>query len=133
MADPTEPTPTVTPAPAPVPAPPLSVAGKIRQAVLDAIAWEKANQRVVAAGMMYLSLHSTRLKPVIAFIAALLGLQIGCASSQYVLTATQLGCYAQANQDAEFAADKQCGGHLTGCAAGDAIVAKLKADLELCK
>lgn len=72
MADP------VTPDAAP-PAKPTKAA-QVSALIRQAVAWERANPRKVAVGMLYLSTHSSRLKPVIGFLATMLGLNLGCAS-----------------------------------------------------
>jgi len=58
---------------------------------------------------------------------------LACASQPYVPTEAQLTCFAQADSVATEHVNAECGGHLTGCAAADAIDAQLKSSLAACK
>lgn len=80
----------------PTPAPSLGFAGELRKLIAGAVAWEQANPRKTATALMYLSLHSSRLKPVIAFLAALLGLQLGCLGGTPTANQAKLDCFVQA-------------------------------------
>jgi hypothetical protein len=82
--------------PTPTPAPSLGFAGELRKLIAGAVAWEQANPRKTAAGLLFLSTHSSRLKPVVAFLAALLGLQLGCLGSTPTANQAKLDCFVQA-------------------------------------
>lgn len=77
-----------------------SAIGKIGAELLNlgkaALAWERANPRKVAVAMLYLSTHSSRLKPLIGFVAALMGLQLGCLGTPLTANQQKLACFEQA-------------------------------------
>lgn len=54
-----------------------SVGDGIKYVFTSALAWEQANPRKVMAIVLYISAHSTHLKPVMDFISMVLGMPVG--------------------------------------------------------